>query len=509
MAIMLEATSWLDKLRSEDTPLPAGAIGWHYKSGRLAGFAYGGRFYRTDGTTTQIGAGPEEFHRWYMPTGSREAWLAACKLLTDRKRPELDILIAAAFAAPLTVFAGTLYGPVLTVWGQPGTSKSTAQQVAAAVWGHPRQTRESLTTTARSIIGRLGRIRNLAGYWDDIQDGPHMRILYDTLFLSAEGTEGSRLNKNSSYQERRTWQTVLVACANTSFVEYLTRKPRPSAAALRRVFEFEYNKRDDEPGIINALAASRAFAALEHNYGAVGAQYAALIACEHETVSALVANTIDRFAAAVGGRGDEVFWIGLCGVLIAGAMLAGKLGAELDVMRMEKFLAQAFLDNRKIRTEKGPEAGSYDYTERAIMGFINHWFGSGNVLVTDALFRNKWGHLRTIIHPSAGHPVHIQIARNVRTIVLSKRVLRKWLKENGIPSLRLIHGLKKWFKASERRLVLGGGTEHAQPRWQEGCIVIPVNSAHNPLYDFLTRNKAGSPRPAGPTAGEKRYRPRS
>jgi hypothetical protein len=92
---------------------------------------------------------------------------------------------------------------------------------------------------------------------------------------------------------------------------------------------------------------------------------------------------------------------------------------------------------------------------------------------------------------------------------VSKRVLRKWLNENGIHSLRLIHGLEKWFKAFERRLVLGGGTEHAQPE-QEFCIVIPVNSANNPLCEFLTRNKAGpNPQPAGPTAREKRYRPRS
>jgi MoxR-like ATPase len=43
------------------------------------------------------------------------------------------------------VFAGTLYGAILSVWGEPGTAKSTAQQVAAAVWGHPKQTRRAST----------------------------------------------------------------------------------------------------------------------------------------------------------------------------------------------------------------------------------------------------------------------------------------------------------------------------------------------------------------------------
>ena len=88
---------------------------------------------------------------------------AAAKLLTDRKRPELDIIISIGFAAPLMAFAGTLYGAISVIWGDPGTSKSTAQQVAAAVWGHPKQTRESLNSTPKSVQGRLGRTKQPGG----------------------------------------------------------------------------------------------------------------------------------------------------------------------------------------------------------------------------------------------------------------------------------------------------------------------------------------------------------
>ena len=74
-----------------------------------------------------VAATDDEFRKWYTPTGNREAWLRAAKLLTDRKRPELDILISIGFAAPLMAFAGALYGALLSVWGEPGSSKSTAQ----------------------------------------------------------------------------------------------------------------------------------------------------------------------------------------------------------------------------------------------------------------------------------------------------------------------------------------------------------------------------------------------
>jgi uncharacterized protein (DUF927 family) len=140
-----------------------------------------------------VAFGDDEFRSWYTPVGQREAWIKACKLLTDRKRPELDAIIAIAFAAPLMAFSGTLYGGVLSVWGDPGTAKSTAQQVAAAVWGHPKQTRESLTSTAKSVQGRLGRTRNLPAYWDDIQDERHQealsrRCLWRPKGLKADGS---------------------------------------------------------------------------------------------------------------------------------------------------------------------------------------------------------------------------------------------------------------------------------------------------------------------------------
>src|SRR4029434_8148482 len=103
-----------------------------------------------------------------------------------------------AFAAPLATFTGSIYGGIVSCWGPPGTSKSTAQQVAAAVFGHPKQTRESLNSTPKSVQGRLGRTRNLAAYWDDVQDERHQEHLFDCMFIASEGAEGGRLNPDAS-----------------------------------------------------------------------------------------------------------------------------------------------------------------------------------------------------------------------------------------------------------------------------------------------------------------------
>ena len=478
--------SWLDKLLKEDIAIrDSGTMGWRYEAGKRIGFVYGNMLYHENGEDVPlIASADNDFRSWYLPTGSREVWLAAAKLLTDRKRPELDIIIAIAFAAPLMTFAGTLYGAILSVWGDPGTAKSTAQQVAAAVWGHPKQTRESLNSTPKSVQGRLGRCRNLAAYWDDIQDERHQDALFQTMFVATQGAEGGRLNTDATMKERLEWQTLLVACSNASFVEYLTRKQKSTTAGMRRVFEIEFAKSLDEPGIINATDAGRVFGALEQNYGVIGAEYARMLANEHKEIDLMVADILKDFCAAVGGTGDEAYWWGTCGALLAGARLACRLGAELDIAAMEKHLQKCFYHNRTIRGTEGTEGGSYDNTEHGLVAFLNHYVGSGYVMVVDKFFEHRFRPVHVYRHPEPRCPVVVQIARDQRKIVFSKREMREFLHKKEIQSRQVFNGLASYFKAKELRYTLGAGTIHAQG--QELCveIFIPEGRPHI-LTDML------------------------
>jgi Domain of unknown function (DUF927) len=476
-------SSWLDLLQAEDVAVrEQGAMGWQFdKDGRHSGFAYGGKLHRTDGTALALRiVNDDEFHSWYKPVGQREVWLKAAKLLTDRRRPELDIIMSIAFAAPLTAFVGTLYGAILSVWGDPGTAKSTAQQVAAAVWGHPKQTRESLTSTPKSVQGRLGRTRNLPAYWDDVQDERHQEALFQTMFVASEGTEGGRLNSDASYKQRLEWQTLLVACSNASFVDYLTRKQRSTTAGIRRVFEIEFRKRDDDVGMIDALDASRTFAQLEHNYGVIGAEYAALLAREHTEVDALMAETVRRFSKTVSAVGDESFWLGICSTLIAGATLANRLGAEMDLVGMEEYLNYAFLNNRYIRRDEGSEAGTYANTERALTDFLNT-YGRSNTLFVDKNFVHRNEPINPLSWPQPGRPVYVQVSRDERTIRISKKALRDYLWDSNTQPQPVFAGLKKWLGAKETRLTLGGGTAYTGT--QEQCIEILVPIGQHMFLD--------------------------
>jgi hypothetical protein len=466
--------SWLDKLLKADTAIrDSGTMGWRYDKSERVGFVYGSTLYHEDGRDVPLIASTDnDFRSWYTPIGKREAWLDACKLLTDRRRPELDVIIAIGFAAPLMTFAGTLYGAIISVWGEPGTAKSTAQQVAAAIWGHPKQTRESLNSTPKSVQGRLGRCRNLAAYWDDIQDERHQDALFQTMFVATQGAEGGRLNTDASMKERLEWQTLLVACSNASFVEYLTRKQKSTTAGMRRVFEIEFNRQENEPGMVNATEAGRVFAALERNYGAIGAEYARLLANEHKDIDLRVAVILKEFCEKVGGTGDEAYWWGTCGVLLAGAELACRLGAEIDLAAMDEFLQSAFHYNRAIRGAEGTEGGSYANTEHALTAFLNFYVGSGSMIHVDRLFTNRHKPIEAIRSPTPGHPIVVQISRDQRLVIFSRREMRDYLHKKEIQARQVFNGLVKYFKAREIRHTLGAGTVYAQT--QEVCFEIHV-----------------------------------
>jgi hypothetical protein len=297
------------------------------------------------------------------------------------------------------------------------------------------------------------------------------------MFVAAEGTEGGRLHVDASYKVRLEWQTLLVACSNASFVEYLARKQKSTTAGMRRVFEVEFHKQADEPGIINHVEAGQAFAALEHNFGVIGSEYAKILATEHEAIQMLVTSTTNKFMDRVKGTSDESFWWGLCGVLLAGGFLAQRLGAEINLQAMEDFLMGSYLGNRSIRATEGTEGGTLDHTTLAVTGFLNHFVGSGHVLFTNRIFEHRAKPVDWISGPLDGRTPYIQIARDTRTIMISQRALREWLEKNNIGIRQVFAGLRVFFHATTGRNTIGAGTAHALT--QETCfrLEIPKNNA--------------------------------
>jgi len=472
-ALMEFGESWIDKMHRMKKSRELTSLGWRFEDGKIVGFVYGGTYFAADGTTTSSGLSSEDHVlKWFQPAGNKEAWYRAAKLLTDRKRPELDVLLCAGFAAPLMTFAGNIYGGVLSGWGQGGTSKSTAQQLACAIWAHPKQGRESTTSTSKSVLNKLGMIKNMPAWWDDIQDETRQEQLFQATFVNTQGMEGSRLDTNVVQRVRGEWHTLMVACSNASFCEYIIRKQPSTTAGIRRVLEFEIN-RVDETGLADAFDAVKAYAELEHNYGWVGYGYAQILATEHAQIEAMVSEAIKRFKNRVKGTAEETYWWGIAGVLVAGATMAARMGVEVDPAHIEDFLVNVFHKNREFGIQEAVEGGSEDNTWNTLALFMNEFLGKRHFAKRSYFNHNRMLFTEAVL-PLEGREIFIDIATEERKVRISKSKFYEFMREHEIQGRPVLKGLQKYYNATIDQFKARLGCYTHQPGVQQDVIEIPI-----------------------------------
>ena len=466
--------SWYTKMHDADEAAMSVPFGWWSPGGKRHGFVFGGLVMKDDGTESPSGMGDTHLREAYQPTGDTQPWIDACKMVTDQKRPELDAIIAGAFAAPLMVVPAE-YSALLSAWGATGVGKSTAMKVGLSVWGHPKLTKEVTSSTSKSVIHKMGQIRNLPVYWDEIKNKKAQIQVFETFFSGSEGTGPSRLTSNIEQRARSDWQTMMVICSNISFVDHIVGEQRTTTAGIYRVFEYYIGSSGfNAPGQIDAMDASRLTQALEDNYGVVGMEYAALLAKDPVAADAFTLSVCKKFSAEIKATKEERFWVALCGTLLAGAFYANSLGAQIDLAALNTFLLMTYEKNRERMKDEGVEGGTRINTEEALTGFLKAHVE--NTLYTDTFPQGK-GRPKPVTDifgpdPHRPRPIHVQWVIDERKLRISRPEFFDYLQEKSTSPIQIMNGLKDFFRASLSYAVLGAGTVHGGG--QEHIITIPI-----------------------------------
>jgi hypothetical protein len=471
--------SWITKLHDAQEALVSVPFGWWTEGGKRHGFVYGGVIIKDGGRgASPSGMGDAITRDIYQPTGDIKPWLDACKLVTDQKRPELDAIIAASFAAPLMVSPAE-YSALLSVWGTTGVGKSTAIKVGQAVWGHPKRSKEVTRTTANSVIHKMGTLRNLPIYWDEIKNKTAQKNVFETVFAGSEGIGPGRLTSNIEQRARDDWQTLLVTCSNLSFVDFVVAEQKTTAAGLYRVFEYHIGESlPGAPGQVNPADASRITQELENNFGMVGMKYAELLGADPKAADEFIMAIYYGFCKAVNVTKEERFWPATCAVLIAGAMYANSFGAEIDVERLTSFLAEAYEKNRKRLLDEATEGGTVIHTTEALTGFLKAY--TENTLYTDTYpnGRGKPTPVKFIFGPDPNRPkpIHVQWCVTDRKLRISRPKFNDYMNDKNLSPMQIMNGLRDYFKATVSAARLGGGTTFAAGQEQVISIPIPEGS---------------------------------
>jgi len=472
--------AWYNLLEQAKEAIKTHPYGWHFEEdGTCTGFVYGGSMFKNDGSRTPAAIGHSNLRNIYSPTGQLDPWYEACKLITDQENPGLSIIVLASFAAPLMRDVGQS-GALISAYSASGFGKSSAMDIGNAVWGHPKKAKEVTLSTARSIIAKLGELRNLPVYWDEVKDEEAQRKAYDTLYMNTDGTSHGKMNRHGEYEEKADWQTMMVVCSNRSFVDYVIGRQRTTDAGVLRVFEYEVP--ESTKGRLNKFDFSHAIDKLRYHYGKMGLLVAEHLGSNPAKWRVVIDDTFKRFEKYVKDDGlAPRFWVSVCVTLIVGAQIANELGCQFDVSGLWDFLAETYAANSKRLINEAMRGGSRENTTSQLSQFLNTH--QRNSVWTDSQpgkGRNKVTMLNQLL---IGTAVFIHWIVQDKLLRLHKGEFIKFVSEQGGSPQTVISGLEKEYGAIIKQARMASGTAFVCT--SDRVIEIEINEGSE-LYEQLT-----------------------
>lgn len=455
--------SWLQKLQSQkDSVISAAPFGWSVVDGKIEGFTYAGRVWMKDGDRPAANPNPVLSFQ-YTPKGDIAPWTDVAKIVYEQRRPALDAILAVAFAGPLVRFTG-FPGLILNAYSsESGIGKTTAMKVSQSVWGHPVLAMQGLNDTSNSVLGKMGQIRSLPMYWDEIKSEAQTKRFCSIVFDLTGGREKSRMNADATLKMSGTWQTILVSASNDTLVDGMAREVGSTTAGLHRLFEYVVEKPASVTHDVGAV--QRLLGRLEDNYGHAGLAYARFLGVHWARAEREVAALQDEIYSIVGAQQEERMWVSTIAVVLKGADYANELGlAEIDVEGLRTFML-ATLSRMRGEVQESPSDLGNDMSVSTILAEFLNSTRNRNTLVTNRIWVSKGrpaaGAVKIINDATRVHEIAVHIGKEDRMIRISSTFLSRWMGERGYSRNTFIKRMTEEFGLTKVSGKLAGGTDMA------------------------------------------------
>lgn len=483
--------SWIKKLQETKESVSSSPFGWHVKrgvgagAGGLEGFIFGGAIWTPTGS--KAAANPDTvIARHYTPTGQLAPWVDAAQLVTSQGRPDIAVLLASAFAAPLVRFTGHP-GVLLSAYSQEsGIGKSTALKVAQAVWGNPVVAVQSLSDTQNSVMHKLGEIKNLPLYWDELKTDEDTKKFVNITFQTTQGKEKSRMTSRITQREPGQWQTLLVSASNDSLLDYVVQNTNTTTAGLYRIFQ--YVVKPALPGAVGQIDTSDAsliIANLNDNYGHVGLEYAKFLGAHHATIAQQVSDFSKALGREVAAANDERFWMACITCVCMGARYANHLGfTKFDEPALKEFLLTVLQGMRGERSSQPVDMANALNVSARLAQFLSA-MRAQHTLRTNRIHVSKGkpptGAIKVVSDVSRLGAVHVHIGMEDKLLRIGSQGLGEWLHEKNYSRHLFTDALVKEFKAQKVVGRLGSGTQFANATE----YLFQIDLAGSPHVNFI------------------------
>lgn len=458
------------------------ALGWAgAESGKPKGFSYNNILYTPTGQE-RAGRSDVGLLAPWTPAGTLAAWKVTAQFITDQKRPALDAILAGAFAGPLVRFTGHR-GLLASAYStETGIGKSTALYVAAAVWGNPTDSTQALKDTVNSSMRRLGAIKNLPLFWDEVRvdQNDKTNSLNDLIFTLTTGREKTRARADMTLQTSGKWQTLLLTASNQSVLETAREATQGTDAGEVRVFEWRV------PPATSTMAssqASRISGAVLANYGGAGQVYAEWLGANADKAERVVAQLSDKLNKDLNATVDERFWVSSIAVILAGALLAKNLQlVDFDLAILKAFCLDTLRQLRQNRAQ-APKVGT-DTPDRVIQ-LLGDYLQNRSAEHTLTTTRNQKPPVAVQVVAGAVHlkTLDVQVDLTGQELVLRLQPFGEWLRTQNLQRKSVIEGFTRHMQATLDKRVLGAYT-HYSTNVPHNILVIPFASlqAHGVVF---------------------------
>lgn len=455
--------SWIQKLQlTKDAVISSAPFGWSVVDGNIEGFSFGGRVWMGSQDRPAVNPDPNLSYQ-YTPKGDVQPWVAMARIITDQKRPALDTIIAASFAAPLVRFTNHQGLMVNAYSSESGIGKTTAMKIAQAVWGDPIRAMQGLDDTANSVLRKVGDIRNLPLLWDELKTDAQTNKFVSMVFTLTGGKEKSRLNADSTLKASGTWQTMLVSASNDSVLDGMIRVNKSTTAGIYRTFEYTVPPAGNSG---DHVTINQLLGKLNDNFGHPGLTYAKFLGANHTRIEKEVADLGHLLWHEFNFNNEERYWHGTIVALLKAAEYANELGLTMiDVVTLKGFLVTVL---GKMREEINGTTTDInkDIAVSTILSQFLAAMRARHTLVTNRIWVSKGkpaaGAIKILNDGSKLDHIKVQIGKEDDLVRISSTAFSDWMAERGYSRHAFTKRMKEEFGMKDAMPgILGGGTSMA------------------------------------------------
>ncbi|WP_348944014.1 DUF927 domain-containing protein [Chitinibacter sp. FCG-7] len=238
----------------------------------------------------------------FTPKGTSQSWRDTVGALA-KDNPLVMTVVACSLAGALLEHIGATEGFGLHLHTETSSGKSTCGDVAASVWGNPKQIMQSWDGTNIGLTNSAEFANSMMLYLDEIGAGD-ARKMGSIIYTMLNGVSRTQGRKDGGNRAKRQWLMTLVSTGEVAMSQYLNEGGQtvrggqeirlldmPADGGLYRAFDCIHGCADGGAFSTELKAAARA------NYGTIGREFVAWLQCNPDKVAPCVEVITGRMLA--------------------------------------------------------------------------------------------------------------------------------------------------------------------------------------------------------------------